>query len=55
MVPMETLRAITRNPVPPWARAIWPPVALAAASMLDQSTRRPSVVSLLLSSTSSFY
>lgn len=48
---METLRAITRTPQPTqWAKAIWPPVALAVANMLDQSTRRPSVVTLLLSS-----
>ena len=46
---METLRALTRQPEPAqWAKAIWPMVAVAVASMLDQSTRGPSITTLLL-------
>lgn len=48
---METLRAITHSPeTRQRVQAVWPMVALAMATMLDQSTRRPSVVGLLLSS-----
>jgi len=46
---METLRALTRQPEPAqWAKAIWPMVAVAVAAMLDQSTRGPSITTLLL-------
>ncbi|MDB5753258.1 MAG: hypothetical protein JWP65_3679 [Ramlibacter sp.] len=46
---METLRLITRSPEPAdWAKAFWPSVALAVVAMLDQSTRGPSVTTLVL-------
>lgn len=46
---MQTLRALTRQPEPAqWARALWPMVAVGVAAMLDQSTRGPSLATLLL-------
>ena len=46
---METLRTLTRQPEPTqWAKAIWPMVAVAVAAALDQSTRGPSIATMLL-------
>jgi hypothetical protein len=46
---METLRIAVKSPDrKEWLRAAWPVLALGVAAMLEQSTRGPSVASLVL-------